>query len=634
MGRATVVGAIGAGWYVVTLDTGEQATIPCADFTDDIPPGTLVGTIEVYRNTDSVRDRYIKPGRCSWQNTRYRPSDGLVIDARRISPASALLACMTLPGAKVWRPLFGYGVVLAVSGEMLYVVGGGAGNGAFTRWLPAQYMSKDAAAFGSGDQVIVQFTAGQPLRVIGFRDGPEQDTPNSDDKTCGTPCAGEPDCECCQDPSSEGCAEFCADNPTHPTCLAISDPAAADATKVCSPCSPLRALVCEVQGTGTEGCTCIEKPGLALCQECCDGCAQGMTTACLECCKVNPLTEGCDWYPPEPYCPNRVPQGYYRPYSMPAWAWCAKVPSYPTRMAVFSPFVTATFNREVAFGHNEQEISAIGGTVVDGYSFGVSAVTLDRLNSTQRTINAFGGASLGGVAYDTINLTYTISTLPQDMTVSNDPVSAEVTLDAASETPICITVRKSEWIRNDNAYEGLLFDLIIDSTKITPFTFAQSGNIYSITPSAAPNATRHYFSLTIWAYALSGTAPDNDMAWTADSLAAYLEESVFPSAIRLMRINYREGFNIARLGGVGNIPDPRVPQWDTDANPELRYSGFTRRTLVFATNRIGSYSDLCASIYSTRHYLSAGVFAVKYRSQRWNFDGGINTTTNSCPSCN
>ena len=178
------------------IPESESKQLWCADLTDDLTSGTVVGTIEVpgeYGGPQSG-EAVIRPGfdhEHLWNQQR----DGWITPCQAQTAAATYYNLAMLPGWQVFRPGFRFARVLAVNGDGTLKVAlispnlssqqsidvtpkdlpsSGPEQAVNYDSVPVHYMDCDAAAFALGDEVVVEYQNQQATRprVIGFRRNP------------------------------------------------------------------------------------------------------------------------------------------------------------------------------------------------------------------------------------------------------------------------------------------------------------------------------------------------------------------------------------------------------------------------------------------------------------------------------
>jgi tetratricopeptide (TPR) repeat protein len=187
-----------------TIKDREPKELWCADFTEDLKRGTVVGTIEVPgeannpENVQVIRPAFKKDA-AQWQATR----DGAITPVQALTPAAYFYNKAMEPGWQVFKPGYRLAIVKAINDDGTLDVGLTFPNvqdltvtqrdmrtqsipltprsletsesiGLELEHVPVRYMDCDAQAFTLGDEVVVEFEerdASKP-RVIGFRKEP------------------------------------------------------------------------------------------------------------------------------------------------------------------------------------------------------------------------------------------------------------------------------------------------------------------------------------------------------------------------------------------------------------------------------------------------------------------------------
>lgn len=175
---------------------GEWALAVCADYSDSLAEGKVVGTINPAREAKTPykggyeRKPIIYPcytGGCTYQSSR----DGIGQPAIASTPAAWLYNHIMEPGAQKWRPLYRVGEIIFANydnntcdvvingnyspntGWLVYP--SGTNSAGLLEAVPVDYMGCDIAPLSRGDRVVVEFrkSAGkyQPY-VIGFEENP------------------------------------------------------------------------------------------------------------------------------------------------------------------------------------------------------------------------------------------------------------------------------------------------------------------------------------------------------------------------------------------------------------------------------------------------------------------------------
>jgi len=171
-------------YYGVTLDTGENEFLWCADYTMSLSVGQKVGTIEIDRvDNGSTRSfgqgqRVIAPGG-AYSFAKYGEVKS-TLDMR--SGAAAALAYVMKRGADKWRPLYRRGVATQADLEnnLVYVQISIPFELSVDVWLPMDYMLCNSQAIDEYPEeyfpanVIVEYELGTntPSKVIGFVEFP------------------------------------------------------------------------------------------------------------------------------------------------------------------------------------------------------------------------------------------------------------------------------------------------------------------------------------------------------------------------------------------------------------------------------------------------------------------------------
>lgn len=152
----------------------------CADYTEDI--SGIVGTIEV-----PGEDKYIniRPG---YVGAMYSPlRDGILLPTVVNTPEQWFYNLAMLPGWQKWMPLYRYGVITSISGDVCTVslddIRSSQQNIAINQDslildVPIEYMDCNGEAFEVNDHVLISFTGqnwGSP-KVIGFKENPKECT--------------------------------------------------------------------------------------------------------------------------------------------------------------------------------------------------------------------------------------------------------------------------------------------------------------------------------------------------------------------------------------------------------------------------------------------------------------------------
>lgn len=152
----------------------------CADLTENLTGE--VATIEVPGESVNIQIRPGYGGRSAYDPVR----DGQLSLTMTMTPAQAFYNIAMLPGWQKWNPTFRYGTIsnINVNDDTCTVTLNAAASTqqnlnvnqqtVFNN-VPVEYMTCDAAAFETGDTVLVAFI-GQKLdspKVIGFKDHPK-----------------------------------------------------------------------------------------------------------------------------------------------------------------------------------------------------------------------------------------------------------------------------------------------------------------------------------------------------------------------------------------------------------------------------------------------------------------------------
>lgn len=156
----------------------------CADYSDELEIGTIVGTIDVARqNFEYNRDWVFRP--CYGQTTYYDPKrDGILQDTEAATPAAAFLNFALNPGVSKWMPRYRVATVTAVYPETdrvdvdlraAYTARFDVNQTERLEQVPVTYMDCNAAVFEEGDDVVVWFNGNDwnDPYVIGFEHDPK-----------------------------------------------------------------------------------------------------------------------------------------------------------------------------------------------------------------------------------------------------------------------------------------------------------------------------------------------------------------------------------------------------------------------------------------------------------------------------
>jgi predicted nucleic acid-binding Zn-ribbon protein len=152
----------------------------CADLTEDLS-GT-VGTVEVPGEKQVVQIQPGYEGNAAYDEDR----DGQLFFTPAMTPAQAFYNFAMLPGWQMWKPLFRYGTITAISEAGLAsvtldasMVSSGQDLGinqtATLTGVGFEYMSCDHVAFEAGDEVLIMFANQQfeNPKIIGFKEEPQ-----------------------------------------------------------------------------------------------------------------------------------------------------------------------------------------------------------------------------------------------------------------------------------------------------------------------------------------------------------------------------------------------------------------------------------------------------------------------------
>jgi len=149
----------------------------CADLTEDLEGE--VGTIEVPGEVGNIQ---IQPG--FENNADYDSArDGQLVPSATLPPCGFFYNLAMLPGWQKWKPLFRYGTITNINGDIADVNLEGTTSSQqgldinqenSLSDVPIEYMSCNGSAFSTGDEVLVMFPNNwnQP-KIIGFRDNPK-----------------------------------------------------------------------------------------------------------------------------------------------------------------------------------------------------------------------------------------------------------------------------------------------------------------------------------------------------------------------------------------------------------------------------------------------------------------------------
>ena len=178
--------------HFATRAANYSATVWCADYTDSLVPGTVVGTIEPFRARSDSVSPIIHPGGAYGTSAAYSAArDGIYTSFMEQPGSGALFNLAMSAGADKWLPRYRIGTVVtkgtnsqqlqeialdSVTGESFLTKYPLDHNQAATLYsVQVSYMGMSTnEAFNAGDRVVIRFTASTwnlPV-VIGFESHP------------------------------------------------------------------------------------------------------------------------------------------------------------------------------------------------------------------------------------------------------------------------------------------------------------------------------------------------------------------------------------------------------------------------------------------------------------------------------
>ena len=180
--RAELIAAQATVTKLEPLLENESRPVWCVDYSDDIAPGSTVGTIELAR--EGYTDVLIRPGYeggADYDAGR----DGIMTPIWEMTPAQTFLNAALLPGYQKHKPLHRIGTITHMSSEGKCSV---ALDPPVTSndWrfnpnlmhtlanVPVEYMNCNHVVFEVGDRVIVEFDGSgwDSPKIIGFESEP------------------------------------------------------------------------------------------------------------------------------------------------------------------------------------------------------------------------------------------------------------------------------------------------------------------------------------------------------------------------------------------------------------------------------------------------------------------------------
>ncbi len=160
------------------MPNDETMSAWCADLTEDLTGE--VGTVEIPGESTHIQ---IQPGYES--NAVYNQSrDGQLLPTVVSTPAQTFYNLAMLPGWQKWKPLFRYGTITAIDGDIADVTLENIKSSQQALEInqtsnlsdvDIEYMSCNGSAFEEGDEVLLKFT-GQSWEnpvIVGFREEPK-----------------------------------------------------------------------------------------------------------------------------------------------------------------------------------------------------------------------------------------------------------------------------------------------------------------------------------------------------------------------------------------------------------------------------------------------------------------------------
>lgn len=157
----------------------------CADYSDELPIGAIVGTIDLARHGfDPERSHWILQP-CFEKSVYYDPKrDGMLQNTAAATPAAAYFNFAVNPGLSKWLPRYRTATVTAVNIDAdtvdvdvhpAYFARFDVNQSERLERVPVRYMDTNAAVFEEGDDVVVMFRGNDwndPV-VIGFEHDPK-----------------------------------------------------------------------------------------------------------------------------------------------------------------------------------------------------------------------------------------------------------------------------------------------------------------------------------------------------------------------------------------------------------------------------------------------------------------------------